>query len=126
MKVLQIIQSAYRCTLEEQDDPAVWITHAMKGAGAELDVLLRGNAVNYALEGQDASGLSFGDLTQTQPLRLDRDIAALIDKGVEVYAVTEEFLERGINGAKQVEGIQRIKRSGLADLFSEYDQVWHW
>lgn len=98
----------------------------MKGAGAELDVLLRGNAVNYALEGQDASGLSFGDLTQTQPPRLDRDIAALIDKGIKVYAVMEDIFERGLDGAKQVEGMQRIERSGLADLFSEYDQVWHW
>lgn len=126
MKVLQVIQSAYRCTLEEQDDPAVWITHAMRGAGAELDVLLRGNAVNYVLEGQDASGLSFGDLAQTQPPRLDRDIAALVDKGVKVYAVAEDLSDRGIGGANHIEGIRRIERSGVAGLFSEYDQVWHW
>lgn len=126
MKVLQVVQSAYRCTLEEQDDPVVWITHAMKGAGAELDVLLRGNAVNYSLKGQDASGLSFGELAQTQPPGLDRDIASLVDKEVRVYVLREDLVERGIEGEEDVEGIQPIRRSEIPDLFSRYDQVWHW
>ena len=78
MRALQVIQTAYRCTVEEQDDPAVWITHAMKGAGADLGLLLRRNAVNYVVEGQDASGLSFGGKAQTHPPSLDRDIAGLV------------------------------------------------
>ena len=93
MKALNIIESGYRATLEEQDDTIVWITHAMKGAGADLDVLLRGNAVNYLVQGQDASGLSFGNENQTQPPQLAQDIAKLVEKGVTVYATEEDLQE---------------------------------
>jgi len=126
MKILQIIESAYRCTIEEQDDPAVWITHAMKGAGGEFDVLLVGNAVNYAVKGQDASGLSFGGVRQTQPPRIDRDIAALLEKGIIVYAGEEDCAERGISPADFAADVKTTPRRALTDLFSRYDSIWHW
>jgi hypothetical protein len=40
----------------------------------------RGNAVNYAVRGQDAAGLAFGTWRQTQPPRLADDIAALAQR----------------------------------------------
>jgi hypothetical protein len=126
MKALQVIETAYRATLEEQDDTIVWITHAMKGAGADLGVLLRGNAVSYAVIGQDASGLSFGGWTQTQPPRLDHDVQALVGKGIAVHAVAEDLVERGLANAKLIEGIALVSRSDIAKLFDAHDQVWHW
>ena len=126
MKVLQVIQSAYRCTVEEQDDPAVWITHAMRGAGAELSVLLRGNAVNYAVQGQDASGLAFGGVPQTQPPRLDRDIAGLPDKSVQVFAVAEDLAARGIDPMLLVAGVETVPASAVPRLFADHDRVWSW
>jgi len=126
MKALQIIKTAYRATIEEQDDTIVWFTHAMKGAGAELDVLLKGNAVNYAVTAQNAAGLEFGDWQQTQPPRLARDIGGLIGKDVSVYAVDEDVAERGLDGAELVDGVKRIPRADIAALVGDYDQVWQW
>jgi sulfur relay (sulfurtransferase) DsrF/TusC family protein len=126
MKALNVISTAYRATLEEQDDPIVWITHAMKGAGADLNVLLRGNAVNYVVKGQDASGLSFGGKAQTQPPNLPRDIEGLVGKGVDVYIIEEDINERGLGNEALVEGIKRISRAGVPKLMSGYDHVWNW
>jgi sulfur relay (sulfurtransferase) DsrF/TusC family protein len=126
VKALNIIESAYRATIEEQDDTIVWLTHAMKGAGADLAVLLRGNAVNYAARGQDAAGLSFGSWRQTQPPRLADDITALVAKGVAVYALAEDLVERGLGPDDIVGGVERVERESLPKLLGGYDQVWHW
>ena len=125
-KTLQVIESAYRATLEEQDDTIIWLTHALKGAGADLDVVLAGNAVNYAVKGQDASGLAFGAKKQTQPPRLEDDLLKLIDKGVVVHIVKDDVAERGLEETDLITGIQPISRSGMAALFDKYEQVWHW
>jgi sulfur relay (sulfurtransferase) DsrF/TusC family protein len=126
MKVLNVIRTAYRGTLEEQDDTIVWITHAMKGAGAELDVLLRGSAVNYAAKAQEVSPMSFGQRTQKNAPRLARDVSALIDKGVAVYIVDEDLAERGIADNDLIAGVARIKRAEMPKLFDGYDHVWAW
>ncbi len=125
-KTLQIVESAYRATLEEQDDTVVWLTHAMKGAGGEVDVLLRGNAVNYAVKSQDASGLAFGVKRQTQPPRLADDVAKFADRGVTVRVVSEDLAERGLERGDLIATVKPVSRSELPALFETYDQIWHW
>ena len=126
MKTLSIVETAYRATLEEQDDTVVWIHGAMKAAGADLGLLLRGNAVNYLIEHQNASGLAFGDWEQTQPPRLAQDLAALIAKGVDVCYVAEDAAERGIASGELIAGARPVARDGLAALIASHDRVWHW
>ena len=126
MKALNIIETAYRATLEEQDDPVVWITHAMKGAGADLNVLLRGNAVNYAVKAQSVPPLSFGARTQKSAPHLADDISGLIGKGIEVYIVKEDLAERGLDDEELISGLKPLGRGELPGLLEQHDQVWHW
>lgn len=126
MKALNIVASAWRATLEEQDDTIVWLTHAMKGAGAHVDVLLRGNAVAYAVAGGDASGLAFGDWSQTEPPRIAQDVAGLLAKGVAVHALEDDLALRGLEGAALLPGIQRVRNDTMGALLGGYDAVWHW
>src|SRR5688572_7623575 len=125
-KTLAIIESAYRATLEEQDDTAVWITHAMKGAGGDFTVLLRANAVNYAVNGQDASGIAFGAWKQSQPPKVSQDVAGLIGKGIEVVVVEEDLADRGIERSDLISGCKTTNRAGIAKLFQDHERVWHW
>ena len=126
MKALQVIETAYRCNIEEQDDPAVWITLAMKGAGGDLSVLFQGNGVNYAVQGQDASGLSFGGKKQTHPPDIQADVSKLVAKGIDVYLVRDDAAERGIEANELIEGVKAIPRSEVAALYDAHDQVWTW
>lgn len=126
MKALQIIESAYRGTLEEQDDTIVWLTHSMHDSGATLSVLLGGNAVCYALKAQDAGGLQFGTWRQTNPPRIGEEIAKLIRTGVPVYVVHDDLGRRGIDDADLVEGVTLLARAGIPDLIEAHDRVWHW
>lgn len=126
MKVLQVLSCAYRATFEEQDDTILWLTQAMKNAGGEFDVLLTQDAVNYALAGQDASGLGFGDWKQTQPPRIEDDLARMMGKGIGVYAVADDLDERGLADGATVKGVRRVSRGDLARLITSYDRVWQW
>ena len=125
-KTLQYIEGAYRANIEEQDDPAVWITGAIKGAGGDLAVLLAGNAVNYAVKGQNAGGLSFGGRAQTQPPRVADDLSRLIAKGVEVSLVADDAAERGLERTAFIDGLRSVSRGELPKLFAGYDRIFRW
>ena len=125
-KTLNIIESAYRATLEEQDDTIVWISSALRGAGADVDVLLEGNAVSYAVQDQDASGLQLGTWSQQQPPDLPRDIAGLVERGARVFVVADDVAKRGLEGTDLVQGVASIKRIALPGLLEDYARVWRW
>ena len=126
MKALNVIGTAYRGTLEEQDDTIVWITHAMKGAGADLDVLLRGSAVNYASKAQEVLPLSFGDKTQKNAPHIAEDVLGLIGKGIAVYIIDEDIAEQGLDDDDLIDGLTRVKHAELPKLLDGYDHVWAW
>jgi sulfur relay (sulfurtransferase) DsrF/TusC family protein len=126
MKVLHIVESAYRASVEEQDDTVLWLTHVVKGAGAQVDVLLRGNAVNYAVPGQQVSGFAVGAWRQTQPPQIERDVAALQAKGVRIYAVAEDLAERGLASEPLAAGVEPLPMKALGAALQGYERVWHW
>ena len=125
MRILNIVESAYRATLEEQDDTVLWLSRALTNAGGELSVVLRGNAVNYAVR-QACPPLTLGRTGIRHPARPNDDLARLEAKGAKVYVVQEDLDERGIGKERCVAAAAPIRRADLVPLMEQHDQVWHW
>ena len=125
-KILCIVETAYRATQEEQDDAVLWLTHALKNAGSEMGVLLRSNAVNYAVAGQDPTGIVIGKLPIERPPYPDKDLLGMVRAGIPVHVVREDVEARGIVLDRLVKDFELVRVSQLPDLFSRYDQIWQW
>jgi sulfur relay (sulfurtransferase) DsrF/TusC family protein len=99
----------------------------MRGAGAEHTVVLRGNAVNYAVAGQGAPGLTIGEWKQTQAPRMDNDIIDLINKHkIPVFVIEEDLAARGIERGELVPEVELLSSKMLPKRMAEYEIVSHW
>jgi sulfur relay (sulfurtransferase) DsrF/TusC family protein len=126
-KTLNIVETAYRAVIEEQDDTILWLLAAMQGAGADHTVVLRGNAVNYAVAGQGAPGLTIGGWNQTQAPRMDNDVVDLITKRkIAVFVIEEDLVTRGIERGELVTDVELLSSKMLANRMAEYEIIMHW
>ncbi len=125
-KVLSVIDTAYRAAQEEQDDAGLWFSAACRNGGLELDILLTGNAVNYAVPGHRANPLVLGGGTVPHPFDPVKDIERMASKGVSFSLIREDAEDRGIDLSTLVSSVEQISRAQLPDLLNQYDSIWHW
>lgn len=126
MKHLNIVSSGYRATIEEQDDTVVWISHAMRNAGGEMDMLLRGAAVNYSVRGQQVAPVTIGGRVQKHAPDVHGQVRDFCGNGSKVFAVREDVEDRAIDHRRMLQEVELVGRDELPSLLAGYDRVWHW
>lgn len=127
MRILNIVECAYRATLEEQDDTVLWFVHMMRlKAGADVAVLLCGNAVNYLHLSQQIGRLNFGGLGIGNPPKIAEDIVAMIRDGIPVYYILQDAAERGLEISELEPGAASYLRENIPILLSGFDRIFHW
>jgi hypothetical protein len=126
MRVLHIVEQAYRATIEEQDDTVLWFTQVLRGADANLALLLRGSAVNYVVLRQDTNGLAFGAWRQTHPPQVAASLVALRSSHTPIHVIQEDLAERGIRASDCIAGVEPMSRAQLGEFVEQFDRVWQW
>ena len=100
--------------------------HTLKGASADVSLLLKGNAVNYLDRKQETPAVTIGDWQQSHPAQMGGDVESLMAKGVNVYFLKEDLEDRGISKDDLIPDAKMLNRSDLVKLFDDHDLVFQW
>ena len=124
-KILGIVESGYRGTLESQEDAVLRLCGELARAGAEFALLFRGNAVNYLNKRQQPPPLKFGDGAPESPPRVLDEVAALGRANVALYYVDEDAGERGMVKPDLAPLARAVSRSNLTRFVAGFDRLLH-
>lgn len=126
MRVLNITCSAYRATLEEQDDTVIWITQTLRRAGADVDLLLRASAANYVVEDQNVAPLAIGGRVQRHAPDVHGQIRELAESGAGIFILEEDLEQYGLRDCLKLPQARTVGTAELPGLLSGYEAIWHW
>lgn len=125
-RFLAIIEKAYRGTVERQYNHVLYTLHALRTMRGEFGILLKGNAVFFALQGQTRHTLTIGEISLTGLPHYESAITALINDGVEIFVSSEDRKKLNMDPSRLILGVNEIDQETITQLFESYDYVWFW
>ncbi len=124
-KILSILSHTEYGNLEDSDI-GLFASAFAPVAGQQLTLLLREDAVNYAVRGQDGTGIKIVG-TPIQPgFLIETDLKSLNQANIPVYAIREDLDDRGIAPKEVIDGVRLMSRTELGKLVVQFDSVWNW
>lgn len=110
----------------EDSDIGLFASAFAPVAGQSLTLLLREDAVNYAVRGQDGTGIKIAGAVVQPGFLIETDLQSVQQANIAVYAMREDLLERGIGEDELIPGVRVMGRSELGKLVDQFDTVWNW
>ena len=110
----------------EDSDIGLFASAFAPATGNQMTILLSEDAVNYALRGQDGTGIKIAGGTVQPGFLIETDIQSVQDSKIPVYALREDLEERGIAEGDLVKGVKLLRRNELGKFVDQFDSVWNW
>jgi sulfur relay (sulfurtransferase) DsrF/TusC family protein len=124
-KILSVLSHTEYGNLEDSDI-GLFASAFAPVAGQQLGLVLREDAVNYALRGQDGTNIKIAGVPIQPGFLIETDLKSLQQTNIPVYAIREDLEERGIKPEEVIDGVTLMSRRELGTLVDQYDTVWNW
>ena len=124
-KILSVLSHTEYGNLEDSDI-GLFASAFSSVAGQPLTLLLREDAVNYAVRGQDGTGIKIAGAVVQPGFLIETDLKSVRQANIPVYAVREDLEERGIKKEDLIEGVQLLSGKELGKFVDQFDTVWNW
>lgn len=124
-RVLAIVERGYRGALEKQFFDELYLATELHRQLGGLDILLRGQAVTYALDAPPVPPLRIGNRTVDTLPDPRQGLRTLLDAGVGVWAEEPGLAALGAAGSpgRLLAGIQVAPEGGTAARWTDYRMV---
>lgn len=124
-KILSVLSHTEYGNLEDSDI-GLFASAFAPVAGQNLTLLLREEAVNYALRGQEGTGIKIAGAVVQPGFLIETDLKSVTQSNIPVYAIREDLEERGIRDTELIQGVELLSKTGLGKFVTQFDTVWNW
>lgn len=124
-KILSVLSHTEYGNLEDSDI-GLFASAFAPVAGQNLTLLLREEAVNYALRGQEGTGIKIAGAVVQPGFLIETDLKSVTQSNIPVYAIREDLEERGIRDTELIQGVELLSKTGLGKFVAQFDTVWNW
>jgi len=124
-KILSVLSHTEYGNLEDSDI-GLFASAFAPVAGQSMSLLLREDAVNYAVRGQDGTGIRIAGTVVQPGFMIETDLQSVNQANVPVYAVREDLAERGIKPDDVIGNVKLVSAKEIGRLIDQADVVWNW